>query len=822
MSTSQTLNARAELNRGFARRAVLTSLVAFGWPSASTAADPVERVPSTSADQVLRQTIPPHAAPSLDDFDTGRLALLGGDYRNAYLAFRTAVRTAANDDARAKASLGACQALIADGSHDDAIDQLSEWIDTYPTHPQQFVARIMLAVSMQSSRRPDIREAAIPAWHEVLYVGAVPCSDAVRVRTAAHLRSLGRLEEARTELVTALIESTLPDTPSAARLLVAESARTQAIHVRDSANVVELAATALDAATGVGRLPEDVAQAAWHLASASLATGDAARADALRWQILDAWPETAIAWQAVNELGATRVPAIVRATVAAANAKWEAVRDATAWLLANAPDDPGIAVARALRGIAANALGEPLAGQLLDDGGVPAGGSRWGARALWEAAERRRAAGDLDGAVMRLRRVAETFPDTREAGQANYLLGRLLPGLGDVVGGTRAMNLAADIGPVGFHTVRARHILRRKPPSAPNGTEAFVATGAITDADWSEWHAWLRSNSSARGSSRADASASPTGSHRPAREASSEAFGPTNSKSASQARSQLATEAAGSPSPISSADSSNLGLALSWEPGRGADTENIWSAPDMARAVGRLDALLASGLLPESEDAARELCQLRTYTPDTVAAVASRLREGGHIGFSMTLGHRLIRILEDAGYTSTLALPAVVRKLAYPLAYARLVGDSAAREGIDPYLLLALMKQESWFNPRAESTASARGLTQFIRPTAAAIARELGWPNWSWDDLFHPYVAIPFGARYLSSLLKDFRENVLYATAAYNAGPAAVRKWIGGNWDGDPDQFVAAIPYGETRAYVTVIATSTEIYRDTYGSVLAP
>ena len=77
---------------------------------------------------------------------------------------------------------------------------------------------------------------------------------------------------------------------------------------------------------------------------------------------------------------------------------------------------------------------------------------------------------------------------------------------------------------------------------------------------------------------------------------------------------------------------------------------------------------------------------------------------------------------------------------------------------------------------------------------------------------------MPFGARYLGSLLRDFRGNVLFATAAYNAGPSPVLKWIGGDWGQDPDQFVAGITYGETRTYVTTIATYAEVYRDTYGT----
>ena len=734
--------------RNVGRLAIVGAATVLGVTVSSARADSpaTVRPTATTIGSQPPPTPTPTRAPTRSELDGARDALRDGDYRNAFLAFRTAIRTAPSEADRAVAALGACEALLADGLADEASSQLSEWIDTYPAHPRQYVARILLARALQASSRPGASDAAAGAWREVLYVGAVPCSDAVRVRLANLLVSLRRGDEATTELAAALTEVTGTGAPHAARLLVAEAARARADDSRDISRANALSSLVFDAAIQVGRLPDDVAEAAWRVVSASLAAGDPATADAVRWQIIGEWPETPIAWQAITELGADRVPAASRAIVAAANSKWGAVRDATRWLLTNAPNDPNVGVAAALRGIAANALEEPDADRLLDEGGVPDGGQRWGARALWEAAERHRVGNDLDGAVTRLTRLATMFPGTREAGQGNYALGRILPGTGDVTRATQAMNLAADVGPVGFHTVRARQVLRRKVPIAPKSADAFVASGAITRGEWAEWDAWLVNRSLI--------------------------------------------------SPTTSGD---------------------LSAPDLAVAVGRLDALLASGLLPESEDAAREICQRRAYGPAVLATVADRLRAGGHVSFSMTLGHRLLKVLEAAGETSTLALPSVARKLAYPLAYARLVADSAIREGIDPYVLLALMKQESWFNPTAESKANARGLTQFIRPTAVAIARELNWPNWSWDDMFHPYVAVPFGARYVSSLIRDFRGNALFATAAYNAGPGPATKWVGGDWEKDPDQFVAGITYRETRGYVTSIATYAEVYRDTYG-----
>ncbi len=685
--------------------------------------------------------------PRSEELDEARASRLDGDYRNAYIQFRLAERAAIDDAGRAAALIEAAETLLIDDAAEEAVDALDAWIDAFPTHPRQYVARTLRARALQSSTRPGAADAAVGAWREALYVSALPCAEAIRARLAAHLFTLGRNAEGWRELDATLAETAADAAPAGARLLAANAIAARARVDRDQRRANAIAPTVLDAMVRVGRLPADLAEAAGRAAGAALAAGDVPRADAIRWHLIEEWPETPVAWQSIGELGPTRVPAWTRARVAAANGKWETVRDATRWLLSNAPADPDLDKARALLGISANALGDARVDALLDEGSVEGAGRTWGARALWEAAERRRGSSDLSGAVDRYARLASTFPGTPEATQALYRLGRLLPGLGDPVRGTRAMNLAADTGAFSFQSVRARQVLRRKPSRPPATVEAFTASGALTAEDWAEWDRWLASR-------------------------------------------QLRTH----------------------------DSDEDLSAPDLATRVNRLDGLLACGFLEEAEDAAREICQARQFGPAIVAAVASRVRDGGHVSFSMSLGLRLVRILDAAGESGLLGLPAIPRKLAYPIAYGRLVATSAAREGVDPYLLLAIMRQESWFDPRASSTGQARGLTQFIRPTAQAVARELKWPNWSWDDMFRPYVAIPFGARYVASLVKEFRGNVLFATAAYNAGPGPVLRWAGGDWERDPDLFVDGIDYRETRGYVTSVATYAEAFRDIYGT----
>ncbi len=135
-------------------------------------------------------------------------------------------------------------------------------------------------------------------------------------------------------------------------------------------------------------------------------------------------------------------------------------------------------------------------------------------------------------------------------------------------------------------------------------------------------------------------------------------------------------------------------------------------------------------------------------------------------------------------------------------AYAREIDVAAARYGLDPALLRAVIHAESAFNPYAISDKGARGLMQLMPQTAS----EMGV-----SDVFDPSQNIAGGARYLAELLRDFGGNTTLATAAYNAGAAAVRKY---------DNRVP--PYDETRTYVRRVAILAQRYaRAERGTPLA-
>jgi soluble lytic murein transglycosylase len=162
-------------------------------------------------------------------------------------------------------------------------------------------------------------------------------------------------------------------------------------------------------------------------------------------------------------------------------------------------------------------------------------------------------------------------------------------------------------------------------------------------------------------------------------------------------------------------------------------------------------------------------------------------------------------------------LPRAEQKHAYPAAWADLVFEQSARYSVDPLLLLAVMRQESSFDPRAQSPAQARGLTQVVPSTAQAIAARLGREYFDLRDLFKPAVSLEFGSWYLAQLLKEWDGRPIHALAAYNAGSGNVTRWQQ-RFGPDPDVLVELLPFTETQTYVRIVYDSYRHYHQLYGA----
>jgi len=147
-------------------------------------------------------------------------------------------------------------------------------------------------------------------------------------------------------------------------------------------------------------------------------------------------------------------------------------------------------------------------------------------------------------------------------------------------------------------------------------------------------------------------------------------------------------------------------------------------------------------------------------------------------------------------------------RLAYPKAFWPHVTAAAQRVNIDPLLLLALVREESRYDPAVVSPARAVGLAQLLPSTARAMTSDR---SMSMQRLKDPAINLALGARYVRLQLDRFGGDVRLALAAYNAGPGSARRWT--SLAGDPDYLVERISLFETREYVKRVIGSYGVYR---------
>jgi soluble lytic murein transglycosylase len=200
--------------------------------------------------------------------------------------------------------------------------------------------------------------------------------------------------------------------------------------------------------------------------------------------------------------------------------------------------------------------------------------------------------------------------------------------------------------------------------------------------------------------------------------------------------------------------------------------------------------------------------------------------------------YRLARSLQELGLTHLAAraagrilalsdepladTPRSLLELAYPLAYASLVEAAGRQYEVSPLALLALIRQESLYDPQAISVAGALGLTQVIPATATDIAQKLGYDDFEPRDLLEPSLNIEFGASYLADQLALFDGNLYLALAGYNGGPGNALRWRDDPTAVDPDFLVEAIDLEETRSYVELVLDNYSVYRFLYGGASYP
>jgi soluble lytic murein transglycosylase len=138
--------------------------------------------------------------------------------------------------------------------------------------------------------------------------------------------------------------------------------------------------------------------------------------------------------------------------------------------------------------------------------------------------------------------------------------------------------------------------------------------------------------------------------------------------------------------------------------------------------------------------------------------------------------------------------------------------------GLDPYLVASLIRQESEFNPVAVSRANAVGLMQLLPRTGKLVAHQVAMKRYNPSQLYTAPVNLELGTRYFRGMVDKFGGSFEQALAAYNAGSDRVEEWMGQGKYRDAAEFVESIPFTETREYVQAIMRNASVYRQLYGT----
>ncbi len=233
-------------------------------------------------------------------------------------------------------------------------------------------------------------------------------------------------------------------------------------------------------------------------------------------------------------------------------------------------------------------------------------------------------------------------------------------------------------------------------------------------------------------------------------------------------------------------------------------------SPAVLRQLAVLDLLQEVGFDREAEALIEHLGDPDHWNVTQLMDVAEGLIARGQARAAVAIGWRIASLhrLND---------PRVLR-IIFPWPNRQLIEREADEFDVDPFLLVALVRQESAFDADATSRAGARGMMQLMPATARGLARQL---QVDWDNAFLGIADanVHLGAAHLAQVLRQYDGEVVPALAAYNAGGSRMRRWSrypearAGDWF----RFIERIPFPETRGYIQTLLRNRELYKALYG-----
>lgn len=217
---------------------------------------------------------------------------------------------------------------------------------------------------------------------------------------------------------------------------------------------------------------------------------------------------------------------------------------------------------------------------------------------------------------------------------------------------------------------------------------------------------------------------------------------------------------------------------------------------------------LSRGMLEEASDCAGPLMGRFGGDRNRMISIYRDARSSGMIGLALSLAN------SRALYAPNGGLPAALR---YPVAYSGVIGENSVARDIPADLALAVIREESRFDPTAMSRAGAVGLMQIMPSTGEWLATKIGVSDFSSEDLSDPAFSVAAGCWYLRHLLDRFEGSVVAALAAYNAGQSRIESWTR-HFTPSTHPMIAIEMIGirETREYVKRVLDAMAAYHSLY------
>jgi soluble lytic murein transglycosylase len=246
-----------------------------------------------------------------------------------------------------------------------------------------------------------------------------------------------------------------------------------------------------------------------------------------------------------------------------------------------------------------------------------------------------------------------------------------------------------------------------------------------------------------------------------------------------------------------------LAIPMDPSPPRREGTERL-----VRNGLRRVDLLEELG---RSADVEYEVERLRGHFAQEDGgdyALAEALNERGHTLTALSMGWDIRR--REGRWNLRLL------RVVYPFPFQDLVVPASLEHGVDPYLVAAVIRRESAFNPTVTSSAGAIGLMQIMPHTGRGLARDVGLVRFAPDMLLDPELNVRLGVRYLAGLLDQYGGDIPLALSAYNAGPGRASRWRRMPEARDAELFMERIPFNETREYVRHVKLHRALYRELY------